>query len=54
MKTRISDILEQELGTVYDELEIESGDITSSQYLEWERLTQEMADLFKNLIDQNK
>ena len=54
MKARISDILEHELGTVYDELGIKSGDITPSQYLEWERLTQEMADLFKTLIDQNK
>jgi hypothetical protein len=54
MKARISDTLEQELATIYDELGIESGDITPSQYLEWERLTQEMADLFKILLDQNK
>ena len=54
LKGRISDALEQELGTIYNELGIESGDITPSQYLEWERLTQETADLFQTLIDQNK
>ena len=54
MKARISDTLEQELGTIYDELGIKSGDITPSQYIEWERLTQEMADLFEILINQNK
>ena len=54
LKDRISDTLEQELATIYNELGIESGDITPSQYLEWERLTQETADLFQTLIDQNK
>lgn len=54
MKTRISDTLEHELGTIFDELGISTGDITPLQHLEWERLTQEMANLFKNLIDQNK
>ena len=54
LKSRISDTLEHELGTIFDELGIETGDITPLQHREWERLTQEMADLFKILIDQNK
>ena len=54
MKERISNTLEHELGLIFDEVGIESGDITPLQHLEWERLTQEMATLFQTLIDQNK
>ena len=54
LKTRISDTLEHELGTILDELGIETGDITPLQHLEWEALTREMANLFQTLINQNK
>ena len=54
LKNRISDTLEQELGTILDELGIDTGDITPLQHQKWEQLTQEMADLFQILIDQNK
>ena len=54
MKIRISDTLEHELGTILDELGIETGDITPLQHQRWERLTQEMANLFLELIEQNK
>lgn len=54
MKIRISDTLEHELGIILDELGIETGDITPLQHQRWERLTQEMADLFAELIEQNK
>lgn len=57
MKTiqrRISDNLECLLAAVYDEQQITSGDVTPEQFLTWERLTQEMADLFAELIEQNK
>ena len=54
LKNRISDTLEQELGTILDELGIDTGDITPLQHQKWEQLTQEMANLFQILIDQNK
>jgi len=54
LKDRISDTLEHELGTILDELGIDTGDITPLQHLEWARLTQEMASLFSELIEQNK
>ena len=57
MKTiqrRISDNLETVLAAVYDEQRITSGDVTPEQYLQWEHLTEEMAKLFNELIEQNK
>lgn len=54
LKDRISDALEQELGLTLDGLGISTGDITPLQHQKWEQLTQEMADLFQILIDQNK
>ena len=54
LKDRISDALEQELGLTLDGLGIRTGDITPLQHQKWEQLTQEMADLFQILIDQNK
>ena len=54
LKNRISDTLEHELGTILDELGIDTGDITPLQHQKWEQLTQEIAGLFKILIDQNK
>lgn len=57
MKTiqqRISNALERELERVYDEFRITSGDVTPEQYLKWEKLTHDMANLFGELIEQNK
>lgn len=54
LKHRISEALESELSTIYEEQNIESGDIDPLQLLEWERLTTEMAKLFIELIEQNK
>ena len=54
LKNRISDTLEHELEAILDELGIDTGDITPLQHQKWEQLTQEMADLFQILIDQNK
>ena len=54
LKNRISNTLEHELGIILDELGIDTGDITPLQHQKWEQLTQEMADLFQILIDQNR
>ena len=54
LKNRISDALESLLSEIYDEHWITSGDVTPGQYLEWERLTNETAELFAELIEQNK
>lgn len=54
MKNRIAAVLENELTAMYDELGIESGDISPDQFLEWERITTATAKLFVELIDQNK
>lgn len=54
LKNRISNALESLLGEIYEEQWITSGDVTPGQYLEWERLTEETAALFYQLIEQNK
>lgn len=54
LKNRISNAIESELSRIYDELKINTGDITPEQSLEWDRLTTEFADLFADLIEQNK
>lgn len=54
IQQRISNAIEREPERVYDELWITSGDVTPEQYLRWEKLTHEMADLFNELIEQNK
>ena len=54
LRERISTAIENELSSVYDELGINTGDITPSQSLEWDRVTNEFADLFAELIEQNK
>lgn len=51
---RISDMMESELSYIYDEEGIKSGDISPLQYLEWQRLTNEITSLFLELIEQNK
>ena len=54
LKQRISDSIENELAEIYDELEINAGDITPTQQLKWDELTAKFADLFRELIKQNK
>lgn len=54
LESRISEALENELTAIYNELGIQTGDITPPQFLEWERLAQEAAALFLELINQNK
>lgn len=54
MKERISTVLENELSNIYNELGIDTGDITPEQYLQWEELTSDLATLFLTLIEQNK
>jgi hypothetical protein len=53
IRARISDALEAELSKIYDELGVSSGDISPHDFLEWERLTEEMATLFQALIAWN-
>ena len=54
LKNRISAALENELAAIYEEQNIDSGDISPLQFLQWERLAKETADLFAELIEQNK
>ena len=51
---RIKDMMESELSYIYDEEGVKSGDISPLQHLQWERLAKETADLFAELIEQNK
>ena len=51
---RILDMMESELTYIYDEEGIKNGDITPLQHREWERLANEMTNLFAELIEQNK
>ena len=53
LKARIDLALENELARIYNDLNISSGDILPDQALQWEKLTEEMAQLFTNLIQQN-
>lgn len=54
LKQRISNALEAELARVYDENWITSGDVTPEQFLKWEEITTTAANLFLELINQNK
>lgn len=54
LKSRVSAALESELSAIYEELGIETGDITPTQSLEWDRITTEAATLFNKLIAQNR
>lgn len=51
---RIMDMMESELTYIYDEEGIKSGDISPLQHREWERLANDMTNLFAELIEQNK
>lgn len=50
---RISNALEAELGRIYEELRVESGDISPLDALEWDEVTAKAAYLFEKLIEQN-
>jgi hypothetical protein len=54
LKKRISEALENELAAIYEEQNIQSGDIDPLQHLEWDRITTATANLFAELIEQNK
>jgi hypothetical protein len=54
LQDRISNALEAELSRIYDEQGITSGDVTPGQYLIWEHHTEALAELFAELIEQNK
>lgn len=54
LQKRISNALERELERIYDEAWITSGDVTPEQFLKWERIVATAADLFAELIEQNK
>lgn len=53
IQARINDALEAELSKIYSELGVSSGDISPTDLLEWDRLTEEMATLFQALIAWN-
>lgn len=51
---RILDMMESELTYIYDEEGVKTGDISPLQHLKWQRLAKETANLFAELIEQNK
>lgn len=53
IQARINDVLEAELSKIYNELGVNSGDISPWHSLEWDSLTEELATLFQRLIDWN-
>ena len=53
IQERINNALETELSKIYDDLGIKGGDISTWDFLEWDRLTEEMATLFQCLIHWN-
>jgi hypothetical protein len=53
IRERISDALEAELGKIYDELGVNSGDISPLDLLEWEKHTAETTEIFLRLINWN-
>lgn len=54
LKERIDTALQGVLCDVYDDLLIKSGDITPGQSSSWDSTVESLADLFMELIDQNK
>lgn len=53
IQKRINNALENELGKIYDELGVSSGDISPTDLLEWDLLAEDMATLFQALIAWN-
>lgn len=54
LKNRISEVLETELAKIYEEQDIESGDISPWDSLKWDEVTASAAELFQQLIEWNK
>lgn len=54
LQARISAALESELSAIYEELGIINGDISPSDQIEWESVTNSAALLFSKLIEFNK
>ena len=50
----ISDSLEETLSNIYTDLGIETGDISPVQLMQLDEITKKAADLFHELIEQNK
>lgn len=50
---RINDALEAELAKIYDELGIDSGDISPMDLIEWEKRVAEVTYIFLALIAWN-
>ena len=53
IQERLNNALEAELSKIYDELEIQTGDIAPLDSIEWDRITEEATELFQRLIDWN-
>lgn len=53
IQERINNALEIELAKIYNELGVDSGDISPWLSLEWDSLTEELATLFQRLVDWN-
>lgn len=53
LTTRINNALENELRKIYDDLNIKTGDISPLDSLEWDRITNDVTNLFQRLIDYN-
>lgn len=54
LKQRISDALEAELSKIYDEENIQSGDISPLDSLRWDELVDQASELFGRLIEWNR
>ena len=54
MQELISLSLEETLAEIYTEMGIETGDISPMQSVKWDEITRTAADLFLELIEQNK
>lgn len=53
IKERINDALEAELTAIYNELSITDGDISPSDSLTWDEITDQATNLFSRLIEWN-
>lgn len=54
IKSIVDQGMEQLLGNIYALENVQSGDIMPDQYLRWKKLLEDTADLFEELLEQNK
>lgn len=54
LNTRINDALEELLIKIYAEQDIETGDLTPSQYVKWLMVCEDAVSLFVSLIMYNR